>query len=155
MQIQQPPRFLSGSRRLFFCADVPNALQRLVGSSRLPSNGVEVLWNPVNRRVKTWEREAPAEPPHADPLHERLPAILQSSRDRCSARGMDAAQQELRPPGTCSCQKVNAIGLTPGNQLRQTKACVLEPDPQCLSERIQQSASSSMAVMMRSNGSRW
>ena len=57
---------------------------------------------------------------------------------------------QLRPPGTCSCQKVNAIGLTPGNQLRQTQADALELDSQCLSERIQQSPSSSIAV--RSSG---
>ncbi|MFM8474517.1 MAG: hypothetical protein ACKOEO_01820, partial [Planctomycetaceae bacterium] len=28
-------------------------------------NGVDVLWNPMNRRVKTRDGEAPAEPPHA------------------------------------------------------------------------------------------
>ena len=61
------------------------------------------------------------------------------------------AHPALRPPGTCSCQKVNAIGLTPGNHLRQTQARVLEPHPQCLSERIQQSPSSSIAVR-RSGG---
>jgi hypothetical protein len=72
----------------------------------LPSNGGEGLWNPVN--VKTWEGEAPAEPPNADPRCERLPAFLRSSRDRCSARGRDAAQQELRPPGTDSNKKVYA-----------------------------------------------
>jgi hypothetical protein len=65
----------------------------------------------VNRRVKTWESEAPAEPPNAGPRCERLPAFFRSSRDRCSAPGRDAAQQELRPPGTPSCQRVNAIGL--------------------------------------------
>jgi hypothetical protein len=123
-------------------------------------NGVEVLWNPVNRRVTKWESEAgmvkhrrmrsvflkhrghrghrvlgrnpvnsaifanvlvlrvlhefsccfsyvspsqgeaPAEPPNAGLRFERLPAISWSSRDRYSARGRDAAQQELRPPGT-------------------------------------------------------
>ncbi|MFM8477377.1 MAG: hypothetical protein ACKOEO_16465, partial [Planctomycetaceae bacterium] len=30
-----------------------------------------------------------------------------------SARGRDPAQQEFRPPGTDSCQKVNAIGRQP------------------------------------------
>jgi hypothetical protein len=25
---------------------------------RLPPNGIEVLWSPVKRRVKTWEGEA-------------------------------------------------------------------------------------------------
>jgi hypothetical protein len=30
-------------------------------------NGVEVLWNPEHRRVKTRESEAPAEPPNAGP----------------------------------------------------------------------------------------
>ena len=39
---------------------------RLSGRRRLP-NGVEVLWNPVKRRVKTRESEAPAEPRHAGP----------------------------------------------------------------------------------------
>ena len=67
-------------------------------------------WNPVSRRVKAWESEAPAEPPHAGPRCERLPTFLWSSRDRCIAHGRDAAQQELRPPGTACCQKINAIG---------------------------------------------
>ncbi len=101
----------------------------------LTPNGVEVLWNPANRLLKSWEGEAPAEPPHAGPRYERLPAILQSSRDRCSARGRDAAQQELRPPGSAFCQKVNASGLTPGNHLRQTQARVRELDPQCFNRR--------------------
>jgi hypothetical protein len=61
----------------------------------------------------TWASEAPAEPPNAGPRCERLPAILLSSRDRCSACARDAAQQELRAPGTATCQKINAIGLTP------------------------------------------
>jgi hypothetical protein len=78
------------------------------------SNSVEVLWNPVNRRVKTWESEAPAELPHAGLHCEQLPVLLRSNRDRCSVRGRDAAQQELRPPGTSSCQKVNAIGRRAG-----------------------------------------
>ncbi|MFM8475881.1 MAG: hypothetical protein ACKOEO_08795, partial [Planctomycetaceae bacterium] len=63
--------------------------------------------------MKTWDGEAPAEPPHPGPRCQRLPAFLRSSRDRGSARGRDAAQQELRPPGTAPCQKVNAIGLPP------------------------------------------
>ena len=75
--------------------------------------GLEVLWNPVNRWVKTREGEAPAERPNADPRCKRLPAILRSSGDRRSPRRRDAAQQELRPPGTPSCQKVKAIGLAP------------------------------------------
>jgi hypothetical protein len=98
-------------------------------------NGVEVVWNPANRLLKSWEGEAPAEPPNAGPRSGQLPAFLRSSRDRCSARGRDAAQQELRPPGTDSCQKVNASGLTPGNHLRQTQACVRELDPQCFNRR--------------------
>ena len=77
----------------------------------LPANCVEVLWNPLNRLVKTRKSEAPAEPPNAGPRCERLPTFLRSRSNRCSARGRDAAQQELRPPGTASCQKVNAIGL--------------------------------------------
>jgi len=34
-------------------------------AARRQPNGVEVLWNPVKRRVKTRESEAPAEPPNA------------------------------------------------------------------------------------------
>jgi len=79
----------------------------------LTPNGVEVLWNPLNRWVKTREGEAPAEPPIAGSRSERLPAILRSSGGRRSPCGRDAAQQELRPPGTPSCQKVKAIGLPP------------------------------------------
>jgi hypothetical protein len=86
---------------------------RTTGHSRLSLNGDEVLWNPVNRRVKTRESEAPAEPRNAGARCGRLPAFLRSSRDRCSAREGDAAQQELRPPGTDSCQKFNAIRLAP------------------------------------------
>jgi hypothetical protein len=63
-----------------------------------------------HRRVKTRDGEAPAEPPNAGPRCERLPAFSRSSRDRCSARGRDVAQQELRPPGAACCRKVNAIG---------------------------------------------
>ena len=67
------------------------------------SHGVEVLWNPVNRRVKTREGEAPAEPPNAGPRCKRLPAILRSSGDCRGPRGRDAAQQELRPGMTKRC----------------------------------------------------
>jgi hypothetical protein len=74
------------------------------------ASGVEVHWNPGVRRVKTREGEAPAEPPNAGPRCEQLRAFLRSSRERCSVRGRDAAQQELRPPGTDRWQKVNAIG---------------------------------------------
>jgi hypothetical protein len=35
-----------------------------------PPIGVEVLWNPVDRQVKTRESEAPAEPPNAGPRRE-------------------------------------------------------------------------------------
>ncbi len=59
-------------------------------------NGVDIPWNPVNRRVKAWEGEVPAEPPHAGARCERLSAFLWSGRDRCGACGRDAAQQELR-----------------------------------------------------------
>ena len=83
-------------------------------SRGLPPNGLEVFWNPVNRRVKTREGEAPAEPANTGPRSKRLPAILRCSGDRRSPRGRDAAQQELRPPGTPSCQKVKAIGLPSG-----------------------------------------
>ncbi len=86
--------------------------QKVKAIGRKP-NGLDFLWNPVNRRVKTRENEAPAEPPHAGPRCEQLPAFLQSSRNRCSVHGRDAAQQELRPPGTDSRQKVNAIGRKP------------------------------------------
>jgi len=68
--------------------------------------GVEVLWNHLKGQGKTREGDAPAEPPNAAPRCERL----RSSRDRRSPRGREAAQQELGPPGTCSCQKVKAIG---------------------------------------------
>jgi hypothetical protein len=45
----------------------------------------------ANGRAKTWEGEAPAEPPHAGPRCERLPAFSLSSRDRCeSQRGASA-----------------------------------------------------------------
>jgi hypothetical protein len=91
---------------------VMNSLQFLEAVGREP-NGVEVLWNPAKRLLKSWEGEAPAEPPNAGPRSDRLPAFLRSSGDRCSARGRDPAQQELRPPGTDSCQKVNAIGREP------------------------------------------
>jgi|GEM_PF-3354221 len=73
---------------------------RLVTAAWRQPNRLEVVWNPVNRWVKTREDEAPAEPPNAGPRCERLPAILRSSGDRRSPRGRDAAQQELRPPGT-------------------------------------------------------
>jgi hypothetical protein len=86
---------------------------RKVMATGLWPNGVEVLWDPVNRRVKTWESEAPAEPPTAGPRCECLPAILRSSRDLCSAGGRDAAQQELRPSGTHCGRKVMATGLWP------------------------------------------
>jgi Flp pilus assembly protein protease CpaA len=62
--------------------------------------GALSLW--LRSRVETWEGEAPAEPPDAGPRCERLPACLRSGRD--------AAQQELRPPGTASCQLADAIG---------------------------------------------
>ena len=38
-------------------------------------NGVEVLWNPVHRQLKTREGEAPAEPPNSDLRCEQLPAF--------------------------------------------------------------------------------
>ncbi len=67
---------------------------------RLKPINAEVLWNPVNRWVQTREGEAPAEPPHAGPRCEQLPVFLWSSSVRRKARGRDAAQQKLRPPGT-------------------------------------------------------
>ena len=73
----------------------------------------EVLRNPSKRRVETREGEAPAEPQHAGPLCNPSPAFLRSSGNRRSAPGRDAAQQELRPPGTASCQKVNSIAVPP------------------------------------------
>jgi hypothetical protein len=48
-----------------FCGDGEN-----FKSIGLLPNGVEVLWNPVKRRVKTRESEAPAEPPNAGPRRE-------------------------------------------------------------------------------------
>jgi hypothetical protein len=70
----------------------------------------------VKRRVKAWEGEAPAELPNAGPRSERLPAFSWSSRDRCSARGRDAAQQELRPPGTASSHNADALGRQPAGK---------------------------------------
>ena len=51
----------------------------------------------MNRRVKTWDGKAPAEPPNPDPRCERLPAFLPSSSDRRIAHRRDTAQQKLRP----------------------------------------------------------
>jgi hypothetical protein len=54
------PQRSGGSPRLCFAPKV-RALARAVCRAvcpQAPSTGVEVLWNPVNRRLKTWEREA-------------------------------------------------------------------------------------------------
>jgi hypothetical protein len=69
------------------------------------------------RVVSPSQGEAPAEPPNAGPRSDRLPAFLRSSGDRCSARGRDAAQQELRPPGSAFCQKVKAVGRKSGGKV--------------------------------------
>jgi len=69
--------------------------------------------------------EAPAERPNTGARCERLLAFLRSSRDRCSAQGRDAAQQELRTPGTAFRQKVKAIRLPP-DRLEKWKA--VHPD---------------------------
>ena len=66
--------------------------------------------------VSPSQGEAPPEPPNAGPGYERLPAFLRSSGDRRNPRGRDAAQPELRPPGTPSCQKVRAIGRQPAGK---------------------------------------
>jgi hypothetical protein len=111
---------------------VMNSLQFLEAVGREP-NGVEVLWNPAKRLLKSWEGEAPAEPPNAGPRSDRLPAFLRSSGDRCSARGRDAAQQELRPPGSAFCQKVNAIERPPAVLTRrggQTEQMLFAPQQQ-------------------------
>jgi hypothetical protein len=107
-----------GSPRLRFAPKVRALASALAGpfARGLPPGGIEVLWSPLKRRVKTWEGEAPAEPPNAGPRCERLPAFSRSSRDRCNARSRDAAQQELRPPGTASSHKVNAIGRQPAGK---------------------------------------
>ncbi len=67
-------------------------------------HGVEVLWNPVNRRVKTRESEAPAEPPNASPRCERLPAFLRSrqgsvqrSRQGYGSAGASPSRRPLLP----------------------------------------------------------
>jgi hypothetical protein len=57
--------------------------------------------------------EAFAEPPNGGARCERLSAFLWSGRGRCGARGRDAAQQELRPPGCAFWQNFEAIGLAP------------------------------------------
>jgi hypothetical protein len=54
------PQRSGGRPRLCFAPKV-RALARAVCRAvcpQAPSTGVEVLWNPVNRRLKTWEREA-------------------------------------------------------------------------------------------------
>jgi hypothetical protein len=65
---------------------------------RLPPNGVDILRHPVNRRVKTWDGSAAAEPPNSGPHCERLPAFLPSNSDRRIAHRRDTAQQKFRPP---------------------------------------------------------
>jgi hypothetical protein len=54
--------------------------------------------------------EAFAERPNGGPRVSDCRRFCGSCRGRCSFRGRDAAQQELRPPDTVSCRKVNAIG---------------------------------------------
>jgi hypothetical protein len=65
-----------------------SAVNRAKPVVRRAASRLEVLWNPVNTRVKTWEGEAPAEPPYSGPRCVRLPAFLRSSRD--------SDQRELR-----------------------------------------------------------
>ena len=47
----------------------------ILSSGGPAANGVEVLWNPVHRQLKTQEGEAPAEPPNSGPRCEQLPAF--------------------------------------------------------------------------------
>jgi len=108
-------RFKTATARLPHPGETLRGRLREAGRGR-KHNGIEVLWNPPKKRVKTWECEAPAEPPNAGARCKRLSAFLRSSRDGCGARGGDPAQQELRPPDTAPCQKVNTMGRKHGGR---------------------------------------
>lgn len=86
------------------------------------SNGVEVVGNPVNRRVKSRKGEAPAEPPNAGPRSGQLPANSRSSGDQRSPRGKDAAQQGLRAPGAPFYQKVKVSDHFSGRRMASREA---------------------------------
>ena len=62
-----------------------------------------------------------AEPPNAGLRCEQLSAFLWSGRGRCGGRGRDAAQQELRPPGSApGSAMVSPGGCTPSIRLRHS-----------------------------------
>jgi hypothetical protein len=108
--------------------------------------------------AKTRESEAPAELLNSGPRRELLPAFLRNSRERCSAHGRDAAQQELRPPGTASCQKVNMIGLTDCGRANWppclVSGCVQLPDRSGLSDKRQFRCLESYPVRVGDDGKR-
>lgn len=82
-------------------------------SSRGRPNGVDVLSSSGKRQNTTRASEAPAEPPNSGPRCELSPVFLRSGGDGCSARGRNAAQRKLHPPGTTLRPKLKAIGGRP------------------------------------------
>ena len=100
--------------------------------------------------AKTREGEAPAEPLNSVPRRK----LLQTS----SRTNRDAAQQELRPPVTASCQKVNTIGLTDCGRANcppcLVSGCVQLPDRSGLSDKRQFRCLESYPVRVGDDGKR-